>query len=555
MDQLGISAESFGKWGGKERRDMWKSRKKLKKNVDHRQQAWNQATHHADDGQQADRTMDRRLCGITRLETYLDTIGGKEWKSHTLVVISVKDTVGMAVTKELAKKVQTSLGCRFDLQGKHWKAYLAVIHRGKVLDEQLSIGNESIEFIRSVEGLEVSVFSSTYGKENVSQILLDGVDYSRNQRGLNLVVYEWDARRVCDAVCFDTHMSGYPCTRRQKAEHSLEVRHSAAYLARRMDELEGAIRDLEDCVKCNAKKEQMVLWQIFERAYGNRTEAQQAFFRSLPKAEGRLRKLQQVGLILLKQFDRICKEHGIVYWLGFGTLLGAVRHGGFIPWDDDTDVCMTRDQLEKFAGVMEHETEFCFFEYIVTDIGNTNMCHQFRLKEMQNRKMEFSLDIFVYDFCDDISAQNIEKQYQLKHEMSKKGWELYWNMQDQPQVREEQLRKLLKTYQQKAYQLTGIQDGTQGRGLMWALDNFDYESAKGSCMEVDAVFPLELAEFEMHRFPVPKHPLRYLEQMYGDIYSLPDDLTSHQHFNLDAYKEIEAVLKRYPIKQQPSEEG
>ena len=553
MDQLGISAESFGKWGGKERRDMWKSRKKLKKNVDHRQQAWNQASHHADDGQQADRTMDRRLCGITRLETYLDTIGGKEWKSHTLVVISVKDTVGMAVTKELAKKVQTSLGCRFDLQGKHWKAYLAVIHRGKVLDEQLSIGNESIEFIRSVEGLEVSVFSSTYGKENVSQILLDGVDYSRNQRGLNLVVYEWDARRVCDAVCFDTHMLGYPCTRRQKAEHSLEVRHSAAYLARRMDELEGAIRDLEDCVKCNAKKEQMVLWQIFERAYGNRTEAQQAFFRSLPKAEGRLRKLQQVGLILLKQFDRICKEHGIVYWLGFGTLLGAVRHGGFIPWDDDTDVCMTRDQLERLSMVLENGTEFYLRKHIFADIGSTAIAYQFRFRESS---LSCCLDIFLYDYCKDVSRQIIEKQHRLNREMTCQGWQIRCTQHGNQSQMNMELKSLIMQYQKRAIQETGILENAKGAALMWAIENVYYEPAKGSCLPLDEILPLEIVVFEEIPFPAPKNPEIYLAKVYGDIYSLPDDMVSHQHFNQDAYEAIEAVLKRYSIEQlQPSEEG
>lgn len=55
-----------------------------------------------------------------------------------------------------------------------------------------------------------------------------------------------------------------------------------------------------------------------------------------------LKEMQQVYLELLKEFDCLCREYGLRYDLAGGSLLGAVRHGGFIPWDDDIDVCMPR---------------------------------------------------------------------------------------------------------------------------------------------------------------------------------------------------------------------
>ncbi len=78
--------------------------------------------------------------------------------------------------------------------------------------------------------------------------------------------------------------------------------------------------------------------------------------------------IHEKGLELLKQFINVCEKFGYKYWLIGGTLLGAVRHNGYIPWDDDVDVCMMREDYEAFAKHAQEELpEWCFLQTVDTD--------------------------------------------------------------------------------------------------------------------------------------------------------------------------------------------
>lgn len=82
-----------------------------------------------------------------------------------------------------------------------------------------------------------------------------------------------------------------------------------------------------------------------------------------------LRRMQLIELDILSEFDRICTKHNIKYIIDSGTLLGAVRHKGFIPWDDDIDVSMLRSEYEKFCKICESEIDSTkyFFQNHDTD--------------------------------------------------------------------------------------------------------------------------------------------------------------------------------------------
>ena len=87
--------------------------------------------------------------------------------------------------------------------------------------------------------------------------------------------------------------------------------------------------------------------------------------RLLKYDEKTLKHLQKVQLMMLKDLIKICDDNNITYFLDSGTLLGAIRHGGFIPWDDDIDIIMFRKDFEKLNSIMDRNDEkYDFFNVL-----------------------------------------------------------------------------------------------------------------------------------------------------------------------------------------------
>ena len=85
----------------------------------------------------------------------------------------------------------------------------------------------------------------------------------------------------------------------------------------------------------------------------------------------KMKEVWAVELDLLAEFDRVCKKHGIKYFASGGTMLGAVRHKGFIPWDDDIDLMMMRDDYTNLCNIAEKEFRHpFFFQTNKTDFGS-----------------------------------------------------------------------------------------------------------------------------------------------------------------------------------------
>ena len=111
-----------------------------------------------------------------------------------------------------------------------------------------------------------------------------------------------------------------------------------------------------------------------------------------------LKAVHQANLRILKEIDRICRSHGIRYFADSGTLLGAVRHKGFIPWDDDADVAFTRENYEAFARVVRDELPEGMEFLEPSQIGDGKVFFDFtpRILYLNSRTHEDSREMAFY---------------------------------------------------------------------------------------------------------------------------------------------------------------
>lgn len=121
----------------------------------------------------------------------------------------------------------------------------------------------------------------------------------------------------------------------------------------------------------------------------------------------KLAKLQKLELEMMKEFIKICDKHKLTYFIVGGTLIGAVRHKGFIPWDDDIDVAMPRPDYDKFIIIAQKELpEGLFLQSYQTDkkyrynfakIRNTNTYILEKATQYSNINHGIYIDIFPID--------------------------------------------------------------------------------------------------------------------------------------------------------------
>lgn len=267
-----------------------------------------------------------------------------------------------------------------------------------------------------------------------------------------------------------------------------------------------------------------------------------------------LRELQLVELEILRVIDAFCKENQIEYFLDSGTALGAKRHGGFIPWDDDIDVGMLRGDYDRFLELAEgglpkgyslHAFDnthgfACFFAKVYKD-GTTYATAE-TLAAGCNQSI--FVDVFPYDV---LSSDEAELQKQLQ---GTRKWRIISFLYHSKVVISpwkssmgQRLFRLLSCLAHHALRTvlkrSAIQDGfIKSLNFSAAPSNkvASFAAANPGAYLIDELYPPKPYDFEGEEYPCPRELEQYLIKLYGKTWNLlpPDeDRKTHEPVEID----------------------
>ena len=248
---------------------------------------------------------------------------------------------------------------------------------------------------------------------------------------------------------------------------------------------------------------------------------------------------QQALLVILREFDRVCKVLDIPYVLFAGTLLGAVRHQGFVPWDDDLDIMMLRPDYDRFMAEAEHvldketfylQKEFSehwpmFFSKL--RLNGTACLEKYHPKDILSHQGVY-IDLFP---CDNAAKSGVGKKVQFLASKVVIAKSLYERGYETDSKKKKMFMALCRLLPMKPFwNLTkrGCKDSAMVHSFLGGASAFAF--TKNIYPRSYFTQRLDIT-FENGRYPVSAHYDELLRQLYGEYMILPpeDQRTVKQH--------------------------
>ena len=251
-------------------------------------------------------------------------------------------------------------------------------------------------------------------------------------------------------------------------------------------------------------------------------------------------------LDILIELDRICKKHNIKYFLAYGTAIGAARHKGFIPWDDDIDVSMTMDNYNKFTKIAPNELrDSIFFQTLETDKYTHLYWNKLRKKNTfckssseERLKMNLGICIDIFPLAKYPKSEKLQRIFWKKLKIGTIILEtkLYKAKQKKVNLKGKILYSFLSLIPLKI--LNRIAKNNFNKVLNYDGD-YDYYVEYSEFYNRIDLFPKKMIEenlinieFEGKKFLMLKDYDGYLKIRYGDYMKLPPKSERQNHGEL-----------------------
>jgi phosphorylcholine metabolism protein LicD len=243
--------------------------------------------------------------------------------------------------------------------------------------------------------------------------------------------------------------------------------------------------------------------------------------------------LHYVHLDIATEFDRVCKKHSIKYFLAYGSLLGAIRHKGPIPWDDDFDVAMSRSDYDKFLQIVKVELKEQYF----VDCREFNQDYHLTYSKLykKNTFYEENENVGINStkciFIDIFPLDPVEKIYSIKFKLYFRVIRLLSLAMIESSIN---VQSNFTVFKKNILRLVIILVGT---GKLYPLFKAIIKRLKGKenqyimnfCADLDTrhaiptftIKSFQKSSFMNSEFFIPKYAETILTRLYGDFYELP----------------------------------
>lgn len=241
----------------------------------------------------------------------------------------------------------------------------------------------------------------------------------------------------------------------------------------------------------------------------------------IPKATGNLRKVQLIETKFLGIIDIILKKYNMVYWIDFGTLIGAIRHKGFIPWDDDIDLCIMKDDYLKLPELFAKELQNKGFRISYCDFGGSNIIRFFYDK--------FFIDFFPMEYLNKKCLTKIEKTNYIKNWflLRDKFLKKYpvKDLISSKKVNLIEMWKYADILKQQIFK-ESYKENPETKQFIRSFESMAASTKECAVYDNEYVFPLQNIQFEDLSLPAPIDPLQHLYQTgeygeYGAVMTFP----------------------------------
>lgn len=300
---------------------------------------------------------------------------------------------------------------------------------------------------------------------------------------------------------------------------------------------------LERIITHYHKQDMQMFWQEYRKDGESTVDAQKRFFLELPKAQGVNRNLQLLEKDLLKAFIEICEKNQLDYWVYAGSLLGAVRHKGFIPWDDDVDTCMAREDIDRLREILKNNEEY----RMTVKYDAWGFCKQIRFC-YKDSKLPVFIDVFPFDWARTATRDSWEANHKakmdLRAEITDESNSLIREFRaagcvDDDSEIGKQVAEIFEKYYNRLHEENVLCSKEEAEGFLFSFDSWN-PCDDSNINAVAQFFPLQKLEFEGMECKVPNQYMYILHELYGeDFYTFP---CGEPHFIHADWKKNEKLL-------------